>query len=52
MRKVNLTPGKFSHQPGQKQIDITPDKQYLIDKQRKSIERLTINPKTTRREIV
>jgi hypothetical protein len=49
MRKINLTPGKFSQQSGFKQMDITPDKQCFIDKQRKSIERLSINPKATRR---
>lgn len=53
MRRVTLTPGKFSSHmarpmnPGA--IPATPDKQAILDQQRKSIERLSMNPKTTRR---
>ena len=51
MRKVVLTPGKFSNHPSIKpnQIDVTPEKHDVLDKQRKSVERLSYNPKTTRR---
>lgn len=54
MRKVTLTPGKFSNHLTKPMnlnpIPVTPDKQTLLDKQRKSIERLSMNPKTTRRD--